>query len=42
MGKMRLPFIDSDLVYRGVMKTGLIVLMYRIYYNQTCFSDHLY
>ena len=25
MGKMRLPFIDSDLLYRGTFKAGLTV-----------------
>jgi hypothetical protein len=26
MGKMRLPIIDSDLLYRGTLKAGLTVL----------------
>jgi hypothetical protein len=39
MGKVRLPFIDSDLLYRGVLKAGLTVFTYVIEIDyQTWFS----
>ena len=41
MGKIKLPFIDSDLLYRGAAMAGLTVFIYFFNFTYKMYTDKL-